>query len=350
MRHGNPKILVIKLSAIGDVIHSLPFLEVLKMTFPFSTIDWVVEEDAAGIVQDHPDIDTLLVFPRKGWIKRFAKKNEYCSIGKEVAGFLKVLKKKRYDIVIDLQGLLKSGILTFIARGKRKIGLNGGREASSIFINEKVVVPDPNIHALERYLYIARYLGATQPRWGGRVPIDATDTRYINDLLQGIDEKPLIAVNPMAKWETKLWGLDRFASLVDRIKETLGAEVIFTGSESDRKPIETILSKMNTRVLNFAGKSTLKELACLYERCAIVISTDTGPMHLAAAMNNPVVVALFGPTSPLKTGPYGPRHRVLRTGIECSPCFKKKCIDMSCMKEITVDMVFNIVKEVLESI
>ena len=350
MRHGNPKILVIKLSAIGDVIHSLPFLEVLKDTFPFSTIDWVVEEDAADIVQDHPDIDTLIIFSRKSWIKRFAKKNEYRSIGKEVADFLKVLKKKRYDIVIDLQGLLKSGILTFISRGKRKIGLNGGREASSIFINERVVVPDPDIHALERYLYITRYLGATKTGWSGRVPIDAADTRYINDLLQGIDDTPLIAVNPMAKWETKLWGLNRFACLVDRIKETLGAEVIFTGSESDRKQIETILSKMNTRVLNFAGKSTLKELACLYERCAIVISTDTGPMHLAAAMNNPVVVALFGPTSPLKTGPYGPRHRVLRTGIECSPCFKKKCIDMSCMKEITVDMVFNIVKEVLESI
>jgi len=348
--NSNPNILIIKLSAIGDVVHSLPFLEVLKGKFPSSTVDWVVEEDAVGILQGHPNIDKLIVFPRKSWIKRFVKKNEYSSIGKEVANFLKELKKIKYDIVVDLQGLLKSGILTFIARGKRKIALNGGREASFIFINERVIIPDPDIHALERYLYIARYLGATELNWNGRLPIDTADKRYVNYLLKEIDNKTLIAVNPMAKWETKLWDLDRFAYLVDRIKEELGAEVIFTGSERDIKPIETILSEMNTSALNLAGKSTLKELAYLYQKCAIVISTDTGPMHIAAAMSSPVVIALFGPTSPLKTGPYGAKHRVVRAGLECSPCFKKKCDDMSCMKKITVDMVFDSVKEVLKDV
>ena len=350
MRRSNSNILLIKLSAIGDVIHSLPFLEVLKAAFPSSRIDWVVEEDAAGIIQGHPDIETLIVFPRKSWIKRFAKKDEYRSIGKEVANFLKELKKKKYDIVIDLQGLLKSGILTFIARGKRKIGLNGGREASFIFINERVAIPDPEIHALERYLYIARHLGATKSDWNGRIHIATADKRYVDNLLKGLDNKPLIAVNPMAKWETKLWDLDRFACLADRIIEELEAVVVFTGSKSDAKAIEIILSKMHTNAFNLAGKSTLKELACLYEKCAVVLSTDTGPMHIAAAMTTPVVIALFGPTSPRKTGPYGPKHRVVRAGVECSPCFKKKCNDMSCMKKITVDMVFDTVKEVLTSI
>ena len=344
----NQNILVIKLSAIGDVVHSLPFLEVLKDKFPSSVVDWVVEEDAAGIVQGHPYIDQLIVFPRKSWIERFIKKGEYSSVGKEVVNFLKELKKKKYDIVVDLQGLFKSGILTFIARGKRKISLNGGREASSIFINERVVIPTPNIHALEKYICIARYLGATDLDWNGQIPIDNTDKRYVDYLLQEIgNNKNMVAVNPMAKWKTKLWELDRFACLADRIKEELGAEVIFTGSESDHKAIETILSRMNTKALNLAGKSTLKELAYLYQKCAIVISTDTGPMHIAAAMTSPVVIALFGPTSPFKTGPYGAKHRVIRSGLECSPCFKKKCDDMSCMKKITVDMVFKAVKEVL---
>ncbi|MGM0382677.1 MAG: lipopolysaccharide heptosyltransferase II [Thermodesulfobacteriota bacterium] len=346
----NSNLLIIKLSAIGDVVHSLPLLEVLKTRFPLSKIDWVVEEDAAGIVEGHPAIDHLIVFPRKGWIRRIISKGEYYTVGKEVAKFIKELKKKKYDIVIDLQGLLKSGIITFIARGRRKIALNGGREASSLFINERVAIPEPHMHALDRYLHIARYLGATEFKWNGKIHTDYKDKRYIYDFLREVGNyTDLVAVNPIAKWKTKLWGMDRFALLADRIKGELQATVIFTGSKSDTMLIKTILSKMHTHAFNLAGKSSLKELAYLYQKCSVVISTDTGPMHVAAAMNSPVVIGIFGPTSPNKTGPYGSKHRVIRASLECSPCFKKKCDDMSCMKEITVDMVFNAVKEVLTS-
>lgn len=347
--NNNPNILVIKLSAIGDVVHSLPLLEVLKNRFPLSKIDWVVEENASDIIRNHPDIDQLIVFPRKDWIKRIIKKREYRNVGKEVVNFTNELKKKKYDIVVDLQGLFKSGILAFISRGRRKIALNGGREASSIFVNERVAIPDPNIHALERYLYIARYLGITKLEWNGQIYTDAKDKTFVNHLLEEIgNDRALVAVNPMAKWKTKLWNLDRFACLADRIIKELEAVVIFTGNESDTKAIKIILSKMNSKALNLAGKIGLKELAYLYQKCAVVISTDTGPMHVAAAMTSPVVIALFGPTSPFKTGPYGSKHRVIRVNLECSPCFKKKCDDMSCMKEITVDMVFNNVKKVFD--
>lgn len=341
-------ILIIKLSAIGDVVHSLPFLEVLRDRFPSSRIDWIVEEDAEGIIEGHSGIDQLITSPRKSWLKRFSEKGEYVKIVKEVAELLKELRKKRYDIVVDLQGLFKSGILAFLVRGKRKIALNGGREGSFIFIHERVAIPDPDMHALERYLCIARYLGVTNLVWNGQIPIYNKDKRYINHLLGEIgDKNNLVAVNPIAKWESKLWESNRFASLADQIKERLGAEIIFTGSRNDKKAIDNILSEMKTKALNLSGKSTLKELAYLYQKCAIVISTDTGPMHVAAAMGSPVVIALFGPTSPFKTGPYGAKHIVIRADLECSPCFKKKCNDMSCMKKITVDEVFDAVKDVL---
>ena len=344
----NPNILVIKLSAIGDVVHSLPFLEVLRDRFPLSTIDWLVEEDASDIVEDHPDIDQLIVFPRKDWLMRLLKNGECYSVGKDAVNFTKELRKKKYDIVIDLQGLFKSGILAFIVKGRKKIALNGGREGSSIFVNERVAILDPNIHALERYLYIARYLGAAEPSWNGQISINAKHKRYVDHLLEEIgNNRTLVAVNPMAKWETKLWSLDRFACLADRIKEELEAVVIFTGSIDDIKAVETILSNMNTHAINLAGKSSLKELAYLYRKCAVVIATDTGPMHIAAAMSVPTVIALFGPTSPFRTGPYGSKHKVINSNLACSPCFKKKCDDMSCMKEITVDMVFKEVKEAL---
>ena len=350
MKNKKPNILIIKLSAVGDVVHSLPFLEVLRDRFPSAMIDWVVEEDASGIVESHPEIDRLIIFPRKSWLKRFIKKGEYIGVGKEVTKFLKELKSRRYDIVVDLQGLLKSGILTFLANGKRKIALNGGREGSLIFTNEKVAIPDPDLHALDKYLCIARYLGATNPVWNGQIPIYDTDEEHVDYLLGEIgNNSTLVAVNPMAKWESKLWELHRFASLADTIKEELGAGVVFTGSEGDKAAIEDIRSGMKTRALNLAGKTTLKELAYLYQKCAAVICTDTGPMHVAAAMGSPVVVALFGPTSPLRTGPYGAKHRVIRAGLECSPCFKKRCDDMSCMKKITVEMVFGAVREVLSA-
>jgi len=346
MEDGIFHILIIKLSAIGDVVHSLPLLEVLRQRFPLARIDWLVEEDASGIVEGHPSINGLLVFPRKSWLQRFKKKGESISVGREAARFIRGLRSKRYDIVIDLQGLLKSGVLTFLAMGKRKIALNNGREGSWLFVHERVAVPSREMHALERYLYIARSLGVEDPRWDGSIPVFENDKAYVDALLGKQDlDRILVAVNPMAKWETKLWEPSRFALLADRINEKLGAAVIFTGSGADRDAIGAIQSEMKTEALNLTGRTTLKQLACLYQRCAVVISTDTGPMHIAAAMKSPIVVGLFGPTSPLRTGPYGAGQRVVRAGVACSPCFKKRCNDMRCMRQITVDMVYEAVKE-----
>jgi 3-deoxy-D-manno-octulosonic-acid transferase/heptosyltransferase-1 len=350
MAAGHIQILIIKLSAIGDVVHGLPLLEVLRERFPLARIDWLVEEDASGIVEGHPCLNELIIFPRKTWLKRFSKKGQFLPIGKEVARFLRGLRRKRYDIVIDLQGLLKSGILTFLARGKRKIALNNGREGSTLFVHERVPIPRREMHALEKYLCIARYLGVKDPQWHGYIPIYESDRAYVDALLREFaPDRILIAINPMAKWETKLWDLNRFALLADRINQKQTASVIFTGSGADRDLIAVIQSKMKTEALNLAGRMTLKQLAYFYQRCSVVISTDTGPMHIAAAMKVPDVVALFGPTSPLRTGPYGKAPTVVSSGVSCSPCFKKRCNDMRCMRQITVDMVDDAVKETLTS-
>jgi 3-deoxy-D-manno-octulosonic-acid transferase/heptosyltransferase-1 len=150
----------------------------------------------------------------------------------------------------------------------------------------------------------------------------------------------------MARWKTKLWEPERFAVLADRVTDELSCEVVFTGSNKDRNVIEDISKKMKRRPINLAGRTSLKQLACLFTGCAVLVTTDTGPMHIAAAMGCRVV-ALFGPTAPWRTGPYGQSHKVIRADLECSPCFKKKCNDMSCMKEITVDRVFEAVKDMV---
>jgi 3-deoxy-D-manno-octulosonic-acid transferase/heptosyltransferase-1 len=152
-----------------------------------------------------------------------------------------------------------------------------------------------------------------------------------------------VAVNPVAFWETKLWDDAKFAALCDRIRTELGLGVILTGGEAG--PLERIRAGMKTPAVNLGGQTSLRELACLYRRAALVVSTDSGPMHLAAAVGTPVV-ALFGPTDPARTGPYGAGHRVIRGALPCMPCLSKRCDDPRCMREISVETVFAAVKEV----
>ena len=341
-------ILIVKLSAIGDVVHSLPLLEVLKENFPMTRIDWLVEEDASQILEGHPAIDRMIVSRRKTWQKNAVKVSEYGAVVKEAIRFLREIRAEKYDLVIDLQGLLKSGLLTGLSRGRRKIGIAGSREGGWLFLRERPVPVDYEQHAIDRYLKLAQYLKCRVISWNGHIPISESDKRAINQQLNtdGPLKKPLVAINPMAKWDTKLWEPERFAVLADRVRDNLSCEIIFTGSRDDRAIIDGISDMMKKRPLNFAGRTSLKELAYLYKKCNAFVTTDTGPMHIAAAMGCRVV-ALFGPTAPWRTGPYGQGHKVIRTGIECSPCFKKRCDSMVCMKEITVESVFQAVEEII---
>jgi 3-deoxy-D-manno-octulosonic-acid transferase/heptosyltransferase-1 len=339
-------ILIVKLSAIGDVVHTLPLLEVLRTNFPQARIDWVVEEEAGQIIKGHPMLDHVLVSRRKAWQKNIAKPRERTAALHEVLRFIRELRSHKYDLVIDLHGLFKSGILTGLSKAKRKIGFTGGREGSSLFLTERPYYVDYDQHALDRYLRTIDYLGCTMYPWKGDIPVEPSDKDTIENFMleNNLQTKRLVAINPMARWKTKLWEPDRFTLLADIVQKELNLKVVFTGSQQDRVVIDEIVGGMKTIPLDLAGRTTLKALAYLYSKCELLITTDTGPMHMAAAMGCSVV-ALFGPTAPWRTGPYGKGHRVIREEIECSPCFKKKCDHMSCMKEITVDRVFNTVKD-----
>ncbi len=338
-------ILIIKLSSIGDVVHTLPFLEVMKNSYPDSKIDWLVEEEASQVISGHPAINRVIISKRKSWEKEILNPLKFAKVYSEAAGFYKELKRSSYDIVIDLQGLFRSGFLTALSRGKRKIGMSGGREGASFFLKEPPVPVNYEQHAIDRYLNVAAYLGCNAIKFKGEIPLFESDMKLANELLgPGTITNNLIAINPMAKWKTKLWEADKFSELALRLIRELNCRVIFTGSGQDRPVIDEMIKMMEqpgnaSRPVNLAGRTSLKELAYLYSRCSVLVCTDTGPMHIAAAMGCRVV-ALFGPTAPLRTGPYGTGHRVIRSGIDCSPCLKKECGDPRCMKDITVDEVF----------
>jgi len=332
------KILIVKLSAIGDVVQALPALEALKRTFPQSEIDWVVEESASGILEGHPYIRRLLVSRRKTWSRMLCRLSTCMPAMQAVAGFFRELREQKYDIAIDLQGLLKSGVIIAAARAVRKLGFDGTRELAYLFLNERMPAYDREQHALERYLDVARYLGAVDPSPSCTLPI-ARERTLVQTRLNGLmrNGRKLVVINPVARWKTKLWDERKFAGLGDRLAVERNALVIFTGSPDDRTTTDRIVKMMATPAVNWAGETTLKELAALASQADLFITTDTGPMHLAAAAGVKVV-ALFGPTSPGRTGPYGTGHAVVNKGLACSPCFRRTCdIGMRCMEEITVE-------------
>ena len=330
-------------------MHALPFLEVLKKGFPEAKIYWLVEEAASRIIEGHPAISGIIISRRRSWQEGMRKGRNIFPVIGEAVRFLKDVRSREYDIIIDLQGLLKSGIFVGLSKGKRKVGMGGSREGAGLFLNERPIPVNYGQHAIDRYLKVAEYLGCDSAGWNAHIPVFEPDKQSIGQILDlnGIEKKPLVAINPIAKWPTKLWDPERFAVLAERIRDELACEIVFTGSSIDRPVITRIARMMWRAPLNVAGRTNLKELAYLYTRCRLLVTTDTGPMHMAAAMGCPVV-ALFGPTAPWRTGPYGRGHEVIRADVECSPCFKKRCDHMTCMKEISVEQVFEGVKQVLE--
>ncbi len=344
-------ILIVKTSAIGDVTHTLPALAALRRCYPEARIDWLVEEAAADMVIGHPELDRVLVSRRRKWVQELKNGPRLAALG-QIRDFIRELRAVFYDLIIDFQGLMKSGVLVGLARGRRKVGFGRGMEhaeCSYMFLNERVPAVDMEQHAVLLELHLLAAIGVACPEIRYEIPVSEEQRQEITGLLasHGIGrEETLVAINPMATWETKLWPDDSFAALADQLVAD-GYRVVFTGSSADQRSIKGIIAAMEEQAVNLAGLTSLKGLAALYGRAALVISTDTGPMHIAAAAGTPVV-ALFGPTAPWRTGPFGDRHRVVRAEQDCSPCFKRHCpAQGECMTGISVEQVLVAAREVL---
>ncbi len=341
-------ILIVKLSAIGDVVHTLPSLAALRKQYPDSHITWIIEEGSADIIAGHPYLDMVIVSRRKRWVKNLKGLRDIKGTFDEIRLLLSTLRDRKYDLVVDFHGLFKSSLLVALSRGERKVGYDSMQELSGFFLNEKVR-EDMTKHAVDRYLDLPRYLGASSDNPEFYISIEDENIRRVKNLLEASGIGPndrFVSVNPVALWDTKMWNDRKFAQLCDRIAGELGFKVIFTGGP-ERECIMNIRSIMGLASVDIAGKTTLRDLAYLYKLSALVLTTDSGPMHIAAAVGTPTV-AIFGPTDPARTGPYGTGHTVVRKGLQCSPCFLKKCGRKSCMNEISVDDVFQAVREKLK--
>lgn len=313
------RILIVKPSSLGDVVHALPTVNLIRKKFADAHISWLINAELSSLLKKCPVINERIEFHRRrrgSWLP-----------------LLRQLRRQRFDLVVDLQGLLRSGLFAFATGAKRRIGLSDAREGSRLFYTETVQAP--RAHAVDRYLLVARHLDC--PDGPVEFPLG----------LEGrAPSRPLIAVNPSARWDTKLWGDDKFAELVRRLPQS---RVVLTGLAAEHARIDKILggSRSVATARNLAGGTDLFQLAELYARCCVVITNDSGPMHVAAAVGTPVV-AIFGPTDPALTGPYGKQHVVLCSGIPCSPCLKPHCTHtprMECMHKVTVEQVLAAAKQ-----
>ncbi|MGA1845197.1 MAG: lipopolysaccharide heptosyltransferase I [bacterium] len=348
------RILIVKMSSLGDVIHCLPCLEALRKGFPGAQIDWVVEEQNAGILEGHPHIDRLIILSRKSWIKapwRIRK------VSSGIKGFLGTLRQREYDMVIDFQGLFRSGLIVGLSRGKRKIGFDRVREKANIFYNEHVRLTTLDQHAVTRYLEIPRYLGVDVDEPQFFLPVSEKEVDSANKLLEEIGfnankNKKIIYINPNARWSSKIWPWEHFRELIRALSDN-GYHVLLIGGPGDREPMERAFQGLGDRVYNLAGRTSLKSLAVLFRRGRCLVTNDSGPMHLAVAVGLPVI-ALFGPSNPLRTGPFGwqgegARSRVLSAPVACAPCYKRLCIHQDCLKGIMPCQVEQALKDLLES-
>jgi lipopolysaccharide heptosyltransferase I len=331
----NPKkILIIKPSSLGDVVHSLPFLNALRERFPKAEIHWVIAKGFEDLLTGHPMVKKIWIINKDIWKKLSKIRSSF----QEIRILLRELRKERYDIVIDLQGLLRSGVITGATGSPVRIGFEEGREGSRFFYTSKVE-GGKDIHAVDRYLKIAAFLGCNIKDVCFPFPLSFNSA--LRTPHSALNEDYAVMV-PGARWKTKRWPPEKFGEL----SSLLPIRTVIVGGRGDKSIAKEILASSGNKSISVVGKTDLKGLIEIIRGARFIVSNDSGPMHIAAALGIPVF-AIFGPTDPVRTGPYGKGHTVIREEVSCSPCFKKNCGDMKCMESLSVEKVYGIIKRKL---
>jgi ADP-heptose:LPS heptosyltransferase len=361
------KILILKPSSLGDVVQALPVLRFLKRARPGSKIYWWLQSNLVPLLDGDPDLEGVVPFHRDRWSAPAHWLEHWRSI--------RWMRKQAFDWVIDLQGLARSGAFAWLANGKLTIGLDEPREGARGFYDRIVARPSFHTHAVDWYLGVLPLLNVAGPGpslWAS-TDVSLVQNRPAEPLnsepFVWLPERPEIAANirqkwrvgggpwiilqPGARWSNKRWPAAYYAELVSRLalaRPSISFAIL--GSQDDRPLAQTILATAPERCLDLTGQTSLPEMVEWIRNCAMMITNDTGPMHVAAALRKPLV-ALFGPTEPRRTGPYGQLDNVLQLQLPCIPCLSESCSypkPMECLKAISPNSVIQAVECLLKRI
>jgi heptosyltransferase I len=336
------KILLIKLSALGDVVHTFPVLNKLRRRYPAARLDWLVTPGIGELLRHNPAIDNVVDFARD---ERTAPWRLTPFVA--AARLVVQLRAVEYDLVIDLQGQLRSGFFTFTSGAPVRIGFDkpradvwktlsrkipaearkhawqGAREGSFLAYTDHIALPTLDLHPVERYLGVGPMLGLDDGAPDFSFPIPQEAHARIDALLDYYDiaELKLVVMAPGTNWDTKAWRPEAFAEVARHFLQN-GFAVTLIGSQRERAVCDEV-AKLAPGAVNLAGETTLSELAALIARATLCITNDSGPMHLAVALGRPVV-SVFGPTDQVWAGPYRRPDAVLCAGLPCSPCYLRE--------------------------
>lgn len=341
-------ILVIRLSSLGDVLMSVPAVRALRQHFPEAHISWLVEGSVAGILAQQDFIDDIIYFPR-GALSRHLKTGHFSTTAYILKDFLKNLRLREYDLIIDLHGIAKSAAMMMLARGRRTVGFGSmfSKDMTHFFYRERVNGIQKRIHKVDRNMLMASFMGCREP--AADLPLRAHDEvrRYIRDFFQSHNiHPPVFAVNPFASKDSafKRWPLERYADLIRRtIQDKMGPVVIIWGP-GEREEAHR-LAAMAGEGAHLACQTDIAQLYALLAECSVYIGGDTGTTHLASAAQIPVV-SLFGPTDFIVNRPYSRKSVIIRKDVPCSPCKNKTCRTRECLMNISVDEVFEAVRKI----
>ena len=308
---------------IGDMILLTPALRALRKTFPGACIQMLVNPLAQGLMERNPYLDEVMVYDKRGGQRGI----------RQMRKMAHELKEKEFDAAVILHPTsVRSAILASMAGIPERVGT--ALRGRGPFLTAKVK-GRTGIHEAQRYLdIIGPIAGANHDEklefWG----MDQSDEGFANVMTD--HDGPVVGINPGTTWPSKRWPLERFAAVADILSQRFGARVLLTGGPGDIPLGDKIMKQVSSEPMNLIGRTTLWQLGALIKGCDLYISCDSGPMHISAAVGTPTI-AIFGPTDPVRHGPLGERHMVVKRALQCSPCYERECKSCDCMKAVLVD-------------
>ncbi len=337
------RIVLIKPSALGDIVHALPVLTALRRRYPRAHISWVVNRGYAPLLQGHRDLDEVLPYDRhvaqRGWR----------AAAQSWSAFLRQLRQRRFDLAIDLQGLFRTGIMMLTTRAPRRVGLGTAREGAAWTYTDVLPVADINtIHAVDRYWRAAEALGVGDGPKEFHLPVTDEARNWAETVTNGYP-RPWLMLGPGARWMTKRWPPEYFAALARRAGERFGATVFLVGGDDERAAASAVRQRLRGSSRDLTGQTTLPQLAALLQRADVMLANDTGPLHLAAALGRPVV-APYTCTTVRRCGPYGWQENAVETSVSCGGSFIKRCSHRTCMDELTPDRLWPALSQALRTV
>lgn len=364
------RILLIKPSALGDVVHTIPVLPKLRARFPAAQIDWLITPENADLVRHHPDLSGVVLFDRQ----KVAQLGWNLGAATEPLRLFRQLRQAHYELVIDLHGQMRSGLMTLVTGAPVRVGFDrpvrrtrsesedhtlrnlprrgwsGAREGSWVAYSHHIPIPTLDVHAIDRYLWLTPLLGLDDSPIDSHIYLSAEIEAAAQRFLEQHALQRFGALVPGTIWETKHWRPERFAE-VGRWLQTQGFGVVILGRRHDRARCEQV-AQLCRGAIDYSGRTTPAELAAIVKRAAVCVTNDSGAMHLAIALDRPVV-SVFGPTNPVHIGPYHRPRAVVRADLPCSPCNFRRLTqcphDHACMTHVSAAAVIERVESALSA-